>query len=57
MHDHNFVAALGSIQYEDHNIDLFRSQLLKWISFFTWEGQWIFQIEAEYSFLLTSRSP
>ena len=29
MHDQNFVAALGSIQYEDHNIGLLRTQFIE----------------------------
>lgn len=54
MHDQNCVGALGLIQYVDHNIHLLKRQLLNWIN--NLECQLIFQIHAEYSFLLTSHT-
>lgn len=53
----NFVGILSLIQYADHNIDLFESQLLNWVSFFIWEGWFIFQINAEQNLILTSPPP
>lgn len=53
----NFVGVLSLIQYADHNIDLFESQLLNWVSFFIWEGRFIFQINAEQNLILTSPPP
>lgn len=53
MYDQNFVGALGSIQYSNNNIHLFKKPVIE-VDTFVYLGQLIFQVDAENSFLLTS---
>lgn len=53
MYDQNFVGVLGSIQNSNNNIHLFKKPAIE-VDTFVYLGQWIFQIDAENSSLLTS---